>query len=114
MEYAVVPVTVDGRYLILTTDENGTATSPQLICGTYFLIETEAPDGYNSLSEAVRITVKSNLVSNTEVFYIGNYPGEVLPETGGTGTKLMIAIGGVLTVITVVLLVTKKKMSLYE
>lgn len=114
IEYVVVPVTVDGSDLILTTDGNGTASSPQLNCGTYFLVETKAPKGYESLDESIQVTVKSNLVSDAEVLYVANYPGKPLPETGSVGTKWMIAIGSTITLITAVLLVTKKKMSVYK
>lgn len=114
INYAVVPVTVNGANLILTTDDNGTATSPELLCDTYFLVETKAPFGYEPLDEAIPVTVKSNLVSTTEVLYIPNTPGSILPETGGAGTKWMIAIGSVVAMCTAVLLITEKKMSVYR
>ncbi|MBQ1250496.1 MAG: LPXTG cell wall anchor domain-containing protein, partial [Clostridia bacterium] len=114
INYAVVPVTVNGENLILTTDDNGTATSPELLCDTYFLVETKAPFGYEPLDEAIPVTVKSNLVSTTEVLYIPNTPGSILPETGGAGTKWMIAIGSVVAMCTAALLITEKKMSVYR
>lgn len=114
VRYEVAPVTVNGENLILRTDENGTATSPKLICGTYFLVETEAPDGYNVLAEAIPVMVKSELVSEIEIIHIANSPGDLFPSTGGSGTKWIIAIGSIITIITAVLLITKKKMSIYE
>ena len=114
IKYAVVPLTVSGENLILTTDENGSAVSPQLTCGTYFLVETVAPSGYTPLAEAVLVTVKSNLISDAEVLNIANYPGEILPETGGTGTAWMIGIGSIIAIITAILLITEKKMKNYE
>lgn len=114
IKYVVVPVTADGEPLILTTDENGTAQSPELICGTYFLIETKAPNGYSISTAAIPVIVKSKLVSDAEVLYIANSPGNILPATGGTGTTLMIWIGSVTAIVAAVLLVTKKKMSIYE
>lgn len=42
---------------------------------------------------------------------IENNKGAILPETGGIGTKIFYAVGGLLTVGAVVLLVTKKRMN---
>ena len=42
---------------------------------------------------------------------IANRKGATLPETGGTGTTIFYIVGGLLTVGAVVLLVTKKRMS---
>ena len=42
---------------------------------------------------------------------IENNAGATLPETGGTGTTIFYVVGGLLTVGAVVLLVTKKRMS---
>lgn len=114
IEYAVSPVMVNGEKLILTTDENGSAVSPKLNCGTYFLLETKAPKGYRIPGEAVIVTVKSDLVSAAEEVRIANTAGNILPETGGTGKKLMIIIGSILSIGAAVFLVTKKRMSRYE
>ena len=40
-----------------------------------------------------------------------NFKGSVLPETGGIGTTLFYAIGGLMVAAAVVLLVTKKRMT---
>ena len=42
---------------------------------------------------------------------VENNTGAVLPETGGAGTTILYAVGGLLTVLAVVLLVTKKRVN---
>lgn len=110
VEYAVVPVLQDGVPLVLTTGEDGRAVSPELDCGPYFLMETKAPDGYNLLNRVVPVTVYSNLMTNVAPVEIPNERGSILPETGGIGTAGFLLIGGLLAVVTAVLLVTKKRM----
>ena len=113
VQYAVVPVIVNGAPLTLVTDENGYARSPELPCGTYYLVETDAPFGYNLLDEAVSVTVVSSVLSQNTV-EIGNQMGSILPETGAEGTRRLITIGSIVTVTAAVLLITKKRMSIYE
>lgn len=112
--YAVVPVTVGGEILVLTTDDNGRATSPALSCGTYFLVETKAPNGYNLLEEAVSVTVVSSEMTTTTTKEIANQRGSILPETGGTGTTCFWILGSILVTGSIVLLITKKRMGFYE
>ncbi len=45
---------------------------------------------------------------------IENYKGVVLPETGAEGTFFLITCGALLTMLAVVFMVTRKKMSIYE
>ena len=45
------------------------------------------------------------------VTYIANEKGTILPETGGMGTKIFYGIGGMMMLVAVVLLVTRKRMS---
>lgn len=113
VQYAVVPVIVNGAPLTLVTDENGYARSPEMPCGTYYLVETDAPFGYNLLDEAVSVTVVSSVLSQNTV-EIGNQMGSILPETGAEGTRRLITIGSIVTVTAAVLLITKKRMSIYE
>ena len=88
--------------------------------GTYYLEETVAPDGYNKLTARQKFIISdANLdaVFNDGVFSTGsgvhvvNKTGSMLPETGGIGTLLFTTIGGMLVLVTGVVLVTKKRMS---
>lgn len=96
---------------IVTTDENGFADFQGLADGTYNLIETEAPAGYNKLTGSVQIEV--NAADNAHVVsYIGdvqNNIGAELPSTGGMGTTIFTVVGGALMVGAAVLFITKKR-----
>ena len=91
--------------------------------GTYYLEETEAPDGYNKLSARQKFIVSdANLdaVFNDGVYSTGsgvhvvNKTGSMLPETGGMGTVLFITFGTIAVLGAGVLLVTKKRMSMIK
>lgn len=110
-QYAAVPVKVDDKKVVLETDANGKAFSPELACGMYFLVETTAPAGYNLLDEAVSVMVASNEMTSTTVVKIANDAGSMLPETGGSGTKLLVGLGSFLTIIAIVLLVCRERMA---
>ena len=99
--------------------------------GVYYLEETEAPAGYNKLTEAieVKITATTSVTSGSEaVEYknlsepsyttatdatvkVLNKAGTQLPSTGGIGTTLFYVIGGGLMAVAAVLLVAKKRMN---
>ena len=110
IQYAVAPVYVNGAPLVLTTDENGTAVSPELPCDTYYLVETKAPAGFNLLTEAVKVTVRSSEMTTVSTVEIPNEPGSLLPETGGMGTRLFLILGSTMMAAAAVLLVTGKRM----
>ena len=55
--------------------------------------------------------VAYDVFNNTEVV---NNSGVELPSTGGQGTMLMITIGTMMAIAFAVLLITQKKMSVYE
>ena len=91
--------------------------------GTYYLEETEAPDGYNKLSARQKFIVSDgnlDAVFNDGVYSTGsgvhvvNKTGSMLPETGGLGTLLFTVLGGTTALGTGVVLVTKKRMSKIE
>ena len=101
---------------VKTTGENGEAFFDGLANGTYHLVETKAPAGYNQMTEAQEVVVNgdatgANLTVNTKV---ENQAGTLLPSTGGMGTTVFYVLGAVLVVGAGVLLVTKKRMSRNE
>lgn len=104
---------------ILTTDENGKIKINGLDTDTYYLREIKAPDGYNKLAEDVKVEITgatkstddNNLTYIPLIEKVNNQSGAELPSTGGIGTTIFYVVGGTMVLVAVVLLVTKKKMS---
>ena len=100
----------------LTTDANGAATFAKYEAnGTkydYYLVETQAPSGYNILDNAVKLNFTDADVAGTAGVYtvkVPNSSGIQLPITGGTGTVIFTIIGIALMVGAVVLFVVSRK-----
>lgn len=100
----------------LVTDANGAATFKKYEAnGTnydYYLVETQAPSGYNLLDNAVKVNFTDSDVATTEGIYtvkVPNSSGIKLPITGGTGTVIFTIIGIALIVGAVVLFVVSRK-----
>lgn len=98
------------------TDDNGAATFAKYEAnGTnydYYLVETQAPSGYNLLDDAVKVKFTDADVENTAGVYtvkVSNSSGIQLPITGGTGTVIFTIIGIALMVGAVVLFVVSRK-----
>lgn len=120
-----------GNATTLETSGTGDILIEGLNEGTYYLEETEAPAGYNKLTEPieVEITATTSVTSGSETVQyknssetsytpatdatvkVLNSAGTQLPSTGGIGTTLFYVIGGVLMAVAAVLLVTKKRMN---
>ena len=99
---------------VVTTDDQGKATFGGLADGTYYLVETEAPAGYNPLTEPFEVKVEGNSTDTTKLSVtakVANKTGTTLPSTGGMGTTIFYVLGSALVLGAVVLLVTKKRMS---
>ncbi len=98
----------------ITTDSTGKFTIKGLDSDTYYLIEKTAPAGYNTLKEAVQVTIgKDGTVSygtSTGEVKIENNTGTELPSTGGMGTTIFYVLGGVLMAGAFVLLVVRRRM----
>lgn len=110
---AVVPVLIDGEPVKLVTDSDGSATSPELTCGTYFIKETKAPLGYVLPKESHVVTVQSSIETEIHCIYVGNDRGIVLPATGGMGVNVMIMVGSLLLLIGAAVFIIKKRITEY-
>lgn len=110
---------------VATTNADGFASFTGVDKGAYKLEETDAPAGYNKLSApiAVEITATFNedgtlastnttQDSNGQYFFeadVENSTGNELPTTGAMGTTIFYVIGALLMTVSVVVLVSKKK-----
>lgn len=110
-----------------TTDNQGKVTFQGIAAGTYYLHETQAPAGYNSLEGDVKVEITANYKDNGEldgssatstdngqyiqVQAIPNKAGAVLPSTGGIGTTIFYVLGSILALGAAVLLIAKKRMN---
>lgn len=98
------------------TDADGVATFEKYEAnGTkydYYLVETQAPSGYNILDNAVKVNFTDAVGVETNGIYtvkIENTSGIQLPITGGTGTVIFTIIGIALMAGAVVLFVVSRK-----
>lgn len=107
----------------VTTDAQGAARFDGLQAGTYSLEETVAPTGYNQLTKDITIVLDKNGSATIDgaasapgtdhslTTGVANSTGTVLPETGGTGTAIFVAMGALAVICAGVFLVTNKRMS---
>ena len=124
----------------LVSDVNGLFKVIGLDDGTYFLKETLAPSGYNTLAEPIKLVISAdtsngqngfgavtelttikvtvddgsanpgNVANGTVGIDVKNNQGTTLPGTGGIGTTIFYVVGGGLMVAAAILLITKKRM----
>lgn len=107
----------------VTTDDKGVARFDGLQADTYRLEETAAPAGYNQLTKDITIVLNKDGsatidgdASTPEAAHsltagVANSTGTMLPETGGIGTVIFVALGALAVICTGVFLVTNKRMS---
>lgn len=96
---------------VFVTTVNGEAEVRGLKDGTYTLIETKAPAGYNLLSKAIEVVIAGSNSDATTLTYkvdVGNSTGSLLPGTGGIGTRIFYIAGAALLLGAVVVLLVKK------
>ena len=107
-------VTTQADATTVRTDNKGAASFKGLADGTYQLVETKAPAGYNQLTGPQEVKVAGSTTDTTKLSVeakVANSAGTLLPSTGGMGTTIFYVLGFVLVVGAGVLLVTKKRMS---
>lgn len=113
----------NGNYVVDPTSENTVFESVKsidgqnynlrvngLAAGTYYLVETEAPAGYNKLTDPIKVEIKKStnedvnawtLFNNDEnvddkIIDVENSTGSILPSTGGMGTIAFTIIAALL------------------
>lgn len=81
-----------------------------LAAGTYWLVETDAPAGYNKLTAPIKVTITKSVdtdvnnwtltkgedVETDKIIDVENSSGTILPETGGMGTVLFTVVAVVM------------------
>lgn len=108
-EYTKDPV---GTVTTLTSPTSGKINLKGLDAGTYYLVETVVPEGYNGLDSAVTIVITHNNPNTvTGNFTVGQYQtvegeyealavlnqsGTMFPGTGGIGRAIFMVVGGLL------------------
>ena len=120
------PIKVTGKNGNYVVDSNSTTTEFEsveniegkgynlrvngLAEGTYYLVETKAPDGYNKLTAPVVIKItkstdtdvnnwtisKDGTVETDKIIDIANSTGSLLPSTGGRGAIVFAVIAALL------------------
>lgn len=78
-----------------------------LAAGTYYLVETKAPEGYNKLTDSIKVTItkagdtnwtvkKNDTAENDKIIDVENSTGSLLPSTGGMGTIAFTVVAALL------------------
>ena len=113
----VTGLDVSKKYTSFVTPASGNVVIKGLKAGTYTLTEITAPAGYNLLKEPVTLPINEN-THKSEMYDISvdqasilNSSGTELPETGGIGTVLFVALGALAVVGAGIFLVTNKRIS---
>ena len=103
-----------------------TANAKALIQGLdnadYVLKETQAPAGYNKGADTTigaaqlkrvdqTIADETGIASDSGVINVVNEQGTELPSTGGIGTTIIYIVGGIMILLAVVFLITKRRVA---
>lgn len=77
-----------------------------LAAGTYYLVETEAPAGYNKLTASIKVVItkagdewtisKDGTEEKDKIIDVENSTGSMLPSTGGMGTIAFTVVAALL------------------
>ena len=78
-----------------------------LAAGTYYLVETQAPEGFNKLTDPIKVTItkdgdtnwtvkKNDTAEGDKIIDVENSTGSLLPSTGGRGAIAFAVIAALL------------------
>lgn len=98
-----------GKIFETKSDSNGRVWFYGLDYGTYYIVETKAPEGYNLLTEPITVEIdgSSHLEENKVTVINTKF---ALPETGGIGTAVFTVTGiGIMSMAVVLLLLSRKR-----
>ena len=117
--YRVAKEGEEGAITEITTDDTGKFTIKGLDSDTYYLVETKAPAGYNTLKAPIEVKIGEDgtvtytygEATSTGTVDVLNQTGAELPSTGGMGTTMFYILGSVLVLGAAVVLITRKRMS---
>lgn len=115
----------EGGVSTIKTTETGEFKLAGLKPGVYFIEETEAPAGFNPLQKRVKLEIKEEEVNSQKsisykvdsandtltdnIVKIKNESGTRLPSTGGMGRTLIYVMGAILFLVSLVLLIARRR-----
>ena len=101
-------ITAAGNNLVekIVTNGNTVTINGLDLDDTYFLVETKAPTGYNILENHVELTKDATAFIHKD---IQNNKGTELPSTGGIGTTIFYAVGGLMVLGAAIIMVSRRK-----
>ena len=99
---------IDDSVMDLTSGEDGYIVVDGLDAGTYYLKETEAPNGYVCSEDELSIILPGNADGKTNIANV-KFANSEIPNTGGTGTRMYMIVGGVIVIAAGLLLIISRK-----
>ncbi len=109
VEFFANPALSGQKVTTAVSGEDGAVYVYGLAYGTYYLVETKSPAGYNLLNEPVQITITAESHFENHAIVIENVGGTVMPETGGFGTEPFFLSGLLLVLVSGAAFLLKKR-----